>query len=46
MLAGPMSLHTETAIHFAHALCGAVFTVTPQAGGAVLVECDGIGHRS
>ncbi|KAJ1489711.1 hypothetical protein T484DRAFT_1936571 [Baffinella frigidus] len=37
---GKLSLHTQTAIHFAEAMTGAKFTVTEEEGGAV-IECRG-----
>jgi len=41
---GPLTLHTETAIHIARALSSAAFRVEEAGGGgAVVVECDGIG---
>jgi len=51
---GPLSLHTQTAIHFAQVMCGAKFSTSPDPphttdspghGGTVTVECEGIGHR-
>ena len=41
---GPLTLHTETAIHIARAISGAVFRVENVAdSSAVIIECDGIG---
>ncbi len=45
ILAGPLSLHTETAIHVATQLTGAVFQVERRDDGTVLVSCQGIGAR-
>ena len=41
--AGPLTLHTETAIHVASAISGAKFRVEKSDGNAVIIECDGIG---
>jgi len=47
MLAGPLTLHTQTAIHFAQVMTGCVFKVTEQQKGKTfLIECDGIGYMS
>lgn len=44
---GPLTLHTETAIHIASTMSAAVFRVEKAeeggGGGAVIIECDGIG---
>lgn len=46
---GPLSLHTQTAIHVAERMAGAKFTVTPAAassgmrGDGFIIACDGIG---
>lgn len=42
---GPLTLHTETAIHIARATSTAEFRVekADDGGGAVIIECDGIG---
>ncbi len=45
LLAGPLSLHTETAIHVASQLTGAVFQVSRRDDGMALVSCQGIGAR-
>ena len=43
---GPLSLHTETAIHFAEVMSGAKFKVEEtQEGNLWLVSCEGIGFR-
>lgn len=48
IMTGPLTLHTETAIHFAHHMTAAKFTVTPVANTArVVIRGQGIGwHRS
>ena len=44
MRTGPLTLHTETAIHIARAISGAVFRVeNVDDSRAVIIECDGIG---
>lgn len=40
---GPLSLHTETAIHVAKQLTEAKFKITEINKGATLIECEGIG---
>jgi len=57
LLTGPLTLHTETAIHFASATTGAKFRVIKKennphdtenpilSGENVLIECDGIGFQ-
>jgi RNA 3'-terminal phosphate cyclase (ATP) len=42
--AGPLSLHTRTAIAIAEQHTGATFTVTEDTKETVLITCDGIGH--
>ena len=42
LLTGKLELHTETAIHFARVMTGAVFCVTRMNHGN-LIECEGIG---
>jgi RNA 3'-terminal phosphate cyclase (ATP) len=50
VLAGPLSLHTKTSIHFTECLTGAKFTTTPrptpQYPETVLIECEGIGFQN
>uniref|UniRef100_A0A131Z513 RNA 3'-terminal phosphate cyclase n=1 Tax=Rhipicephalus appendiculatus TaxID=34631 RepID=A0A131Z513_RHIAP len=41
ILCGPLTLHTETAIHVAHQLTQAKFKPCPREGGSVLLECVG-----
>ena len=41
--AGPVSLHTKTAIALLQEHSDAKFTVTPIEGGGNMVECNGIG---
>jgi len=43
--AGPLTLHTETAVHIARAISGAEFRIEKagDGSGAVIIECDGIG---
>ncbi|XP_044288504.1 RNA 3'-terminal phosphate cyclase [Varanus komodoensis] len=47
---GPITLHTETAIHFAEQLTKAKFTVTKSEDGsskdAYVIECQGIGLQN
>lgn len=43
VLCGPLTLHTETAIHVAHQLTQAKFKSSPQEGNTVLLECVGAG---
>ncbi|GAM27378.1 hypothetical protein SAMD00019534_105530 [Acytostelium subglobosum LB1] len=48
---GPLSLHTQTSIHFSTMLTGCTFTVTPapdrQRGEETfIIACDGIGYIS
>eukprot|EP01118_Nematostelium_gracile_P005351 TRINITY_DN1686_c0_g1_i1.p1 TRINITY_DN1686_c0_g1~~TRINITY_DN1686_c0_g1_i1.p1 ORF type:complete len:368 (+),score=95.53 TRINITY_DN1686_c0_g1_i1:93-1196(+) len=45
ILSGPLTLHTETAIHFTQLLTGAKFQVTKSDKGknTFLIECEGIG---
>jgi RNA 3'-terminal phosphate cyclase (ATP) len=47
VLTGPLSLHTETAIHFAKLLTGATFTVeeSPVRQGLFEVQCEGIAYE-
>ncbi|KAL6044791.1 RNA 3'-terminal-phosphate cyclase (ATP) [Balamuthia mandrillaris] len=47
---GPLTLHTETSIHFTQLMTGAVFTVTEEAASqrkhgeqTFIIECQGIG---
>lgn len=50
--AGPLSLHTQTAIHFAALMTGAAFRIeeepAPQDARKMtyIIHCDGIGHRN
>ncbi|XP_071952221.1 RNA 3'-terminal phosphate cyclase-like [Antedon mediterranea] len=48
LLCGPISLHTQTAIHIAEQLTKAKFTVTPAAGkeACFMIECQGIGLQN
>jgi len=45
---GPLTLHTETAIHFSSLLTGARFTVTRDSGPSetFVIECHGIGFKN
>jgi len=45
LLCGPLTLHTETAIHIAQTLTGAKFTVCPSPGthNSWMITCEGIG---
>jgi RNA 3'-terminal phosphate cyclase (ATP) len=43
---GPLSLHTETAIHVSREMSGATFNVEQAGGSAVIVVCDGIGFEN
>eukprot|EP00696_Hemimastix_kukwesjijk_P015536 gnl/Hemi2/3750_TR1307_c0_g2_i1.p1 gnl/Hemi2/3750_TR1307_c0_g2~~gnl/Hemi2/3750_TR1307_c0_g2_i1.p1 ORF type:complete len:448 (+),score=72.80 gnl/Hemi2/3750_TR1307_c0_g2_i1:278-1621(+) len=44
---GPLTLHTQTGIHFAQMLTGVRFTVTPDVGAAsVVIECTGLGFTN
>ena len=45
VLMGPLSLHTQTAIHFAREMTGAMFEINDNPEGTVLVECEGIGFQ-
>ncbi|KAM7287996.1 RNA 3'-terminal phosphate cyclase [Ixodes scapularis] len=40
ILSGPLTLHTETAIHVAHLLTTAKFSTVPK-GDCVILECEG-----
>jgi len=40
---GPLTLHTQTAIHFCTMMTGAVFKVTEQSDKSFIIECEGIG---
>lgn len=48
---GPLSLHTQTSIHFSSLLTGAKFTVTPTEENAAgrensfWIEADGVAFR-
>jgi len=42
---GPITLHTETAIHVASQLCDAKFRISQDGAGHV-IECQGIGWRN
>ncbi|BFZ16850.1 hypothetical protein BsWGS_19889 [Bradybaena similaris] len=44
MLCGPLTLHTQTAIHVSRLMTKAEFTVEEADKGTVLVTCEGIGH--
>lgn len=45
VMTGPISLHTETAIHFAHHMTQAKITVAPIAGSdRNVIRCQGIGY--
>ena len=41
---GPLTLHTQTAIHFCQTIAGVQFTVTPQEGNSFIIECEGLGQ--
>ncbi|KNC50876.1 uncharacterized protein AMSG_12041 [Thecamonas trahens ATCC 50062] len=49
---GPLSLHTQTAIHFVSLLTGATFDVTPDTDPSIaghstnVITCQGIGFRA
>jgi len=46
MLAGPLTLHTKTAIHFAQIMAPeAKFELEEKPDGNVLIRCTGIGHK-
>eukprot|EP00771_Trimastix_marina_P002632 gnl/Trimastix_PCT/3774.p1 GENE.gnl/Trimastix_PCT/3774~~gnl/Trimastix_PCT/3774.p1 ORF type:complete len:388 (+),score=83.17 gnl/Trimastix_PCT/3774:56-1165(+) len=42
---GPLTLHTQTAIHFAEQLSGAQFLVNPTPDGGAVIECEGVAFR-
>lgn len=44
--AGPITLHTKTAIHIIEKLTDAKFTVTELEDGGTLIECQGIGFSA
>ncbi|KAJ7550319.1 hypothetical protein O6H91_07G094700 [Diphasiastrum complanatum] len=45
IMTGPITVHTETAIYFAHHMTNAKITVTPITGSLRnLIRCQGIGH--
>lgn len=45
--ASPLTLHTVTAIHWAHVLTRAKFRVSPaDEAGSCVVTCEGIGYKS
>jgi RNA 3'-terminal phosphate cyclase (ATP) len=45
IMTGPLTLHTETAIHFAHHMTKAKITVNPVAGSdRNVIRCQGIGY--
>ena len=48
MHCGPLTLHTNTAIHFCEKIIGAKFTVTEDEGkkGRYLVTCVGVGLKN
>lgn len=48
LLCGPLTLHTETAIHVAERMTGAKFQVSPSPGtqNSWLISCRGIGLRN
>ncbi|XP_067937937.1 RNA 3'-terminal phosphate cyclase-like [Watersipora subatra] len=43
---GPLTLHTETAIHIAKKLTGVEFEIAPQEDGTVVISCDGIAFQN
>eukprot|EP00455_Lapot_gusevi_P028252 TRINITY_DN3006_c0_g1_i1.p1 TRINITY_DN3006_c0_g1~~TRINITY_DN3006_c0_g1_i1.p1 ORF type:complete len:403 (-),score=91.55 TRINITY_DN3006_c0_g1_i1:12-1220(-) len=43
---GPLTLHTQTAIHFAQQVTGAQITVSDLGQDAFLIECQGIGYQN
>ena len=44
-LSGPLSLHTQTAIHICQLMLGVKFDVKTLDQGNVIVECDGMGFE-
>ena len=51
VLAGPLSMHTQTALHFASELAGCKIEVEDLDGGGLqkglnLITCHGIGHTA
>jgi RNA 3'-terminal phosphate cyclase (ATP) len=46
--AGPLSLHTQTAIHISELLTGAKFSVqeSPDEKGVFYIECQGIAFEN
>lgn len=45
IMTGPLTLHTETAIHFAHHMTKAKITVVPiAASGRNVIRCEGMGY--
>ena len=46
LLTGPLTLHTETAIHISQLLSGATFEVKKgDKNNSVMIECEGIGYK-
>lgn len=43
---GPVTLHTETAIHVARQLTKAKFTVNKISAGQTVIECEGVGLQN
>ena len=43
VLCGPITLHTQTAIHVAELLTKAKFVVKPQGNESNIIECQGVG---
>jgi len=43
---GPVTLHTQTAIHIAHQLTEAKFTVIKDGPDSNIIECEGIGLKN
>ncbi len=41
----PLTLHTETSIHFTSKLTGAVFQIKKDGEKTAVIECEGIGFR-
>lgn len=40
---GPLTLHTQTAIHYCQIMTGVTFKVESQENGSVILECEGAG---
>lgn len=49
MKTGPITLHTQTAMHIAQMMTHAQFSVvqaSPPSTASYIIECEGIGHRN